>query len=313
MLHLYHTPTRKYVQQSISKRPNRKNNMITVTTLIRYISIVSFVDIVVLNNHYRQRNHYGTVIIYITPSDPVVCDVADRIVQTLSSRYLVPVVLRDNNRKHSSTWRSQDEQNLSIMLFNNRSSVSKIKNISSNMWANDDKIIALVSELDESLPYSRKFVQIVRFLNRFVLIGPNSKMIAFRMFRETVDIEAYTVDMFNNVSVVDNFNKVYGSRSLSLSDKKITVFIRYHPPWALLCPKGDTTDFVYVGPDALVSELILSRLNATIIMTSDVAQYDANYIHWYEDGVSEYVKNIRFRHFHSEAISKTAITDFNAR
>lgn len=181
------------------------------------------------------------------------------------------------------------------------------------MWANDDKIIALVSEPDESLPYSREFVETVKFLNRFVLIGPNSKMIAFRMFRETVDIEEYTVDTFNNESVVGHFNKVYGSRFLSLTDKKITVFVSYNPPWALLCPKGDTTDFVYVGPDALVSELILSRLNATIIMTSDVARYDANYTTWYDDGESEYVKNIRFRHFHSEAISKTAISDFNGR
>lgn len=181
------------------------------------------------------------------------------------------------------------------------------------MWANDDKIIALVNEPDESLPYSPEFLQIVKFMNRFVLIGPHSKMIAFRMFRETVDIEAYTVDMFNNESVVDYFNMVYGSRILSLSDKKITVFVRYGPPWALLCPKGDTTDFVYIGPDALVAEMILTHLNATIIMTSDVAQYDANYTTWYEDGKSEYIKNIRFRYFHAEAISKTAITDFNAR
>lgn len=181
------------------------------------------------------------------------------------------------------------------------------------MWANDDKIIVLVSEPDESLPYSREFVQIVKFLNRFILIGPNSKMIAFRMFRETVDIEAYTVDMFNHESVVGAFNRVYGSRFLSLGGKEITVFVRYHPPWALLCPKGDTTDLVYIGPDALVSELILSRLNASIIMTSDVAQYDANYTTWYDDGESEYVKNIRFRLFHPEAISKTAIINFNAR
>lgn len=181
------------------------------------------------------------------------------------------------------------------------------------MWANDDKIIALVSEPDESLPYSREFVQIVKFLNRFVLIGPNSKMIAFQMFRETIDIEAYTVDMFNNESVIGSFNTVYGSRFLSLSGKKVTVFVRYHPPWALLCLKGDTTDFVYIGHDALVSELVLSRLNATTIMTSDVARYDANYTTWYDDGASAYVKNIRFRHFHPEAISKTAITNFNAR
>lgn len=199
------------------------------------------------------------------------------------------------------------------MMFKNRSSVSKIKNISSNMWANDVKIIALVSEPDESLPYTREFVEIVKFLNRFVLIGPNSKMIAFHMFRENVKIEAYTVDMFDKASVVQYFNKVYGSRLLSLSDKNIMVFVRYHPPWAWLCPKGDTSDLVYIGPDALVSELILSRLNATIIMTSDVAQYDANYTSWYGNDESEYVKNIRFRHFHSEAISKTAITDFNAR
>lgn len=59
--------------------------MITVATLMRYISIVSFIDILVTNNQYKERNNYGTVIIYITPSDPVVCEVSDRIVQALSS------------------------------------------------------------------------------------------------------------------------------------------------------------------------------------------------------------------------------------
>lgn len=59
--------------------------MITVTTLFYYISIVSFIDILVTNNHDSQRTHYGTVIIYMTQSDPVVCEVSDHIVQTLSS------------------------------------------------------------------------------------------------------------------------------------------------------------------------------------------------------------------------------------
>lgn len=65
-------------------RPNRRNNMLTVKTLMHYVSIVSFIDILVTNNHNSPSNHYGTVIIYITPSDPVVCEVSDRIVETLS-------------------------------------------------------------------------------------------------------------------------------------------------------------------------------------------------------------------------------------
>lgn len=84
-----HVPICKHLQQYtiqlFSKRTNWRNNMINVTTLMRYISIVSFIDILVTNNHYSQRNHYGTVIIYITQSDPVVCEVSDHIVQALSS------------------------------------------------------------------------------------------------------------------------------------------------------------------------------------------------------------------------------------
>lgn len=220
--------------------------------------------------------------------------------------------MRDSNRTHHKFRRNRDDHNLAIMLFNNRSSISKMKNISQNMWANDDKIMVLVNEPDETIEYSQEFVQAVTVLNQFVLIGPNSKMVAFRMFRRTVDIKAYTVDMFNIDSVVEYFNKVYGHHLLSLSGKEITVFLRYSPSWSLLCPKGQTNDLVYVGPDALVSELILSRLNATIKMTSDVGRDDNTFTTWFYSNNS-LSDNIRFRRFHQEAITQTVITDFNAR
>lgn len=185
-----------------------------------------------------------------------------------------------------------------------------MKNISKNMWANDDKIIVLVNEPDETMPYSSEFMHAVTVLNQFVLIGPNSKMVAFRMFRRTVDINSYSVDMFNNDSVVGHFNKVYGQNLLSLSGKEITVFLRFAPSWSLLCPKGYTNDLVFVGPDALVSELILFRLNATIKMTSDIGHDDNTFTTWFNNSLSD---NINFRRFHQEAISKTIVTDFNAR
>lgn len=178
------------------------------------------------------------------------------------------------------------------------------------MWANDDKIIVLVNEPDESIQYSPKFVDTVTVLNQFVLIGPNSKMIAFRMFRRTIDIKSYSVDMFNNNSVIGYFNKVFGRNLMSLSGKEITVFLSYAPPWSLICPKRFTNDLVYVGPDALMSEIILFRLNATMKITSDIGRDDNTFPTWFNSSLSD---NMRFRHFHQEAITQTVITDFNAR
>lgn len=180
------------------------------------------------------------------------------------------------------------------------------------MWANDDKIVVLINEADETMQYSSEFVRAVTVLNQFVLIGPNSKMVAFRMFRQTVDIKSYSVDMFSKDSVVEYFNKVYGHHLLSLSHKEITVFVRYSPSWSLLCRKGQTNDLVYVGPDALVSELIMSRLNATLKMTSDVGHDDNTYLTWF-DRNNKFSDNARFLPFHQDAITKTAITDFNGR
>lgn len=59
--------------------------MINVTNLLQYLSMVSFIDILVTNNQNTYHNRYGTVMIYLTPSDPSVRDVSDLIVQTLSS------------------------------------------------------------------------------------------------------------------------------------------------------------------------------------------------------------------------------------
>lgn len=280
--------------------------MITVSNLLHHLSFVSFIEILVLENQQNNRYHYGTVMVFIEFNNPVVCDLSDRLAQTVSST--VPVILSDCDQPHQRIRRSNDEQILNVILFSNRSSITNIKKISEHLIANDDKIIILVNDPDASLPYSNDFVHSVDFLNRFVLIGRDSVMVAFRMYGITIDIKAYTVDMFNKDSVVTHFQKVYWHRTLSLRGQEIRAFIHFAPPWSFLCPRDNKqSSIVLLGLDALVTEFILFHLNATIVMTTDVVTEEPNYKIWFNSD------SLRLRLLHQPIFSDTPITDFDAR
>lgn len=186
----------------------------------------------------------------------------------------------------------------------------KIKNITNKMFANDHKIIMLVNDRDASIPFSKYFVQTVKCLDRFVLIGPSSVMVAFLRFGSPTQLNAYKIDMFNEESVLYHFRIVYAHRLIPLNRKQITVFIHHTPPWSILCKNGN--EFVFMGLDAMIAELILFHLNATIVMTSDLIHDDPSFGSWF-DRESIFKNNFDIVFFHPEIISKTPITDFNAR
>lgn len=281
--------------------------MLSVSNLLHHLSLVSFIEILLIENQQYNRNKYGTVMVYIEFNDPVVCDLSDRIVQTVSSLSFVPVILSDCDQPYRTIRRSDNEQYLNVILFNNRSSIIKINKISNGLFANDAKIVILVNDSDASLPYSNDFVRTVNCLNRFVLIGRDSVMVAFRLYRRTIDIKAYKVDMFDKDSVVTHFHKVYGQRLLSLSGKEIRVFVHYGPPWSLACQKDNNESAIMLlGPDVLVTEFILFHLNATIVMTTDIAIEEPDY-----EILLKF--NLRVRLLHKEIFSDSPIIDFNAR
>lgn len=282
--------------------------MIFGTKLLQHLELVSFIGILVKDSQHSHNFHYKTVFLYIESNDPVASDVSEHIVQTLS---YVPVILRDYNQPHQARIHSYGEQNLNIILINNRSSITFIETISNNLIASDDKIIALLNDPDASLPYSPGFLQTVNFLHRFVLIGTDSIMVAFRLFRMTFNIEAYTVDMFDRDSVISHFQKVYGHGLLSLNGTSVRVFLRYIPPWSLICPTDITKRFYKsLGRDALVTEIILFSLNATITITSDLAISEPHYADWFTLNGSN---SLRVMWLHREIFSETRITEFYAR
>lgn len=279
--------------------------MQSVSNVLNHLAFVSFIEIIIIENQESHRYHYGTVMLYIEFNDPVACDLSERLAQTISS--VVPVIFADCDKHHQTIRRSYDEQELNVIVLNNRSSITKINKISKNLFPNDDKIIILVNDVDASLPYSNDFVQTVNFLHRFVLIGRNSVMVAFRLYRKTIDIRAYTVQMFNANSVVNHFRKVYRQRLLSLSGKEIRVFVHYAPPWSFVCPIDNTQkSVVLLGPDALVTEFILFHLNATVVMTTDVITEEPDY-------KISFKTDLRVQLLHKDIFSDTPITDINAR
>lgn len=284
--------------------------MISVTTLLHHLSWVSFIEILIVNYEQSHRYQYRTVLVYIESNDPLVCDVSDHIVQTLSSRCVVPVILGDCNGTNRIT-PSYGQRNLNIILINNRSSITKIKRISNSFYASDDKIIVLVNDLNDSSPFSQEFVQTVDFLNQFVLIGPNSVMVAFHLYRRTFHIKAYRLDMYNRHSVISHFQKVYDHRRLSLNGTQIRVFLSYSPPWSIVCPSDSSLRFYkFVGIDVLVTEFVLFHLNATIVLTSDLAIEEPNYARWF---TLQKRKSLQIKLLHGEVFGDTEITEFNAR
>lgn len=246
--------------------------------------------------------------LHIESSDPLVCDISDHIVQTVS---VVPVIICDYNQPHKSSAHSYGEQNLNIIILNNRSNISIIKKIKNNLFAYNDKIIALVNDSDATLPYSPDFWEEVKFLHRFVLIGSDSVMAAFRLNGKTLNMQSYSIDMFNRDSVISHFQKVYDHGLLSLNGTSVRVFLRYAPPWSLLCPADSTKrSYKSLGRDALISELILFSLNATIVITSNVAIVEPYYDQWFKliDR-----NNLQMMWLRREIFSDTPITVFNAR
>lgn len=281
--------------------------MIVVTTLLQHLSLVSFIEILIVNYEHQYR----TVLFYIESDDPIVCDVSDHIVRTVSSGCVVTVVQDVYNEQNQTNRSYGERRNFNIIMMNNRSSITKIQRISQSLLASDDKIIVLVNDPDASLPFSQEFVQSVVFLNRFVLIGPDSVMVAFRLYRKTFNINAFRVDMFNSHSVISNFEKVYDHRRLSLNRTQIRVFLRYAPPWAILCPTDHSLKFYsFVGPDVLVTEFILLSLNATLEITTDVAIEEPNFERWFTLNSRN---NLEIKFLHREVFSYTKITEFSAR
>lgn len=283
--------------------------MISVTGLLHHLALVSFIDILIIDNQQSHQYYYRTVLLYIDSNDPIVYDISDQITQTLLPT--VPVILCDCNQMQQTFTRSYSDQNLNIILLNNRSSITKINKISNNLYVSDENIIVLVNDSDASLPYSLDFLHAVDFLHRFVLIGPDSVMVAFWLYRRTFDIQAYTVDMFNRDSVISHFQKVYDHGLVSLNGTQIRVFMSYSPPWSLVCPTDSTLRFYkYLGPDALATEFILFHLNATIVMTTDLAIEEPNYARWF---TLRGRNNIEVMWLHKEVFGDTEITEFYAR
>lgn len=282
--------------------------MLIAPKLLHQLALVSFIDILIKDNQQRHQYHYKSVLLHIESSSPVVCDISDQIVQTISD---VPVILCDYDQPYQTRTPSYGEPNLNIILLNNRSSITIIKKVCNTMFSSDENIIALVNESDASLPYSPGFLKIANCLHRFVLIRPDSVMVAFRLYRTPLDIQTYTVDMYNRDSVISHFQKVYDHGLVSLNGRPIRVFIHYIPPWSMLSPTDSTQRFYKaIGRDALVTEAILFSLNGTIVLTSDVAIKEPDFGDWFK--IKE-VNNLEALLLYSDVFSDTHITDFYAR
>lgn len=283
--------------------------MISTTRLLNHLAMLSFIEILIKDTQQSHQHYYRTMLLHIDTNDQVVCDISDGIVQSISP--ILPVILCDYNQLHQTFTRNYGEQNLNIILLANRSSITIINNISNNLFVSDDKIIMLVNDSDASLSYSSNFLGSVNFMDRFVLIGPDSMMVAFRLFRRTYNIQAYAVDMFNRDSVITHFQKVYDRRLLSLNGTQIRVFLSLTPPLSMVCPTDKTQIFYkFFGPDALATELILLHLNATILMTSDLAIEEPNFALWFAHSERN---DIHLILLHKNVIGNTQIADFYAR
>lgn len=144
-----------------------------------------------------------------------------------------------------------------------------------------------------------------------MLIKPDSVMVACRLYKRPLDIQMYTVDMFNKDSVFSHFQKVYDHGLVSLNRRPIRVFIHHNPPWSMLCPTDSTQKFYKaIGRDVLVTEAILFSLNATIVLNSDVAIQEPNYTYWFT--IKE-ANNLEAMLLYNDVFSDTQITEFYAK
>lgn len=287
--------------------------MINTTDIVLHLAIRSFIDTLVCYNYNHQQNiNYGCVAVYIEPGNSVLGDLADHIVMAATGRYYAPVVLIDSHRKLEPFRRSRGENNLNIILFTNQSSIDYMKNIRRNIYGNEHKLVILVNE--ENSQFSPNFTQSLLILNRFMLLRyKQDELIDFRPHESLNNILAHPIDMLNTNAVNSAIDIVYGRRLINLSGRSLKVFINFAPKWGMIIPIDESNkNFVLQGPDILVTDLIIPHLNATAIITTDVAQEDPNFHNWF-DGHLGFLQNYRFRYYHTESFGRTLITDFNAR
>lgn len=288
--------------------------MINMTELVIHMAIMSFIDTLITYNYNRQQNiNYGCVAVYVEPGDSVLGDLADHIVSAVTSRYYAPVVLIDSHRKLVPFRRSRGENNLNIILFTNQSSIGYMKNIRSNIYGSEHKLVILVSEEDSQ--FSANFTQSLLILNRFMLMRYNKDVLLdFKPHESLNDIMAHPIDLFNTTSVIRAIDKVYGRRLINFSGRPMKVFTHFAVKWGMITSVDESYKrFVLQGPDVLVTDLIVPHLNATAIITTDVLQEDPNFDKWFDGHLAIFLHNYRFRYYHKESFGRTLITDFNAR
>lgn len=292
-------------------------SMINTTELVLNLAIRSFIDTLISYNYNHQQNiNYGCIAVYIEPGDLVLGDLADQIVSAATSRYYAPVVLIDSRRKLEPFRRSRGENNLNIILFTNQSSIDNLKNIRRNIYGNEHKLVILVSEGDSRVEqFPANFTQSLLPLNRFMLLRYNQdELLDFRPHKNLNDVLADAIDLFNTTAVISAIDKIYGRRLINLNGRNLRAFTHFAPKWGLIVPVDESyVKFVLQGPDVLMTDVIISHLNATPIITTDVLKEDPNFYNWFDGHLKEFQRHIGFRYYHKESLGRTLITDFNAR